>query len=501
MSKKNILLLLFYIVINTVYAQIAQPIRVEYPIDEEYQHKVFSFEKTKRAVASFMTHDKKNNLYYLNLDLLDQDLQIFKRNQLSFPEKFSEISSFPTEDNLNVLIYNTSDGEYELMTFNLDDLKYQTKKGVLEKKYNLIEMIVLNNKAFISGYHKKKHQLFIVDLMTGSQQTVSANDMTEEKIVYNDYEIVQTPTGKELAFKYSVCEKANCDHYVLRFDLDGKQIGNLFFIPQSDPEKSFQTVTLSKVENSYLVTGTFTTSKKNFSNGIYFSKFTESKADFIKFYNFVDIKSITGRLSEKQQDKLERKKEAKEENGDELYLNYNVTVHDIGKINDEYIFIGEFYYPTYRTEYYSSYVNGSYVTRSRRVFDGYQYSHAMIAAFDKAGNMLWDNSFEMWLNYKPYKVKQYIRSVYDGETVDLIYITGSSIKSTSFHKGQVVKSSNVDFIKTDDQNDEIKSTYSSNITWWYGRCYTSYGSQVIKNKENEAGKRKRDVFFINKITY
>ncbi len=495
--KKNLLLSLFCLLINIGYSQVAQPIRVEYPIEEEYRHKVFSFEKTKRAIVSFMTHDKKNKLYYLNLDLMDQDLQLFKRNQISFPENFSEFATYATEDNLNVFIYNTSEGEYELMTFNLDDLKYKTQKGTLEKKFNMHELIVLNNNAFISGYHKKNHQLFIIDLTTGAQQTMSAHDMTEEKIVYQDYEMIQTPNGKELAFKYSVCTKANCDHYVLRFDQNGKQLGKLFFIPQSDPDKSFQTVTMSKTEDSYLVTGTFTTSKKNFANGIYFSKFTESKADFIKFYNFLDIKSITGRLSEKQQDKLDKKKEAKEEDGKELFLNYNVTVHDIGKVNDEYIFVGEFYYPTYRTEYYSSYVNGSYVTNSRRVFDGYQYSHAMIAAFDKAGNMLWDNSFEMWLNYKPFSVKQYIRCVYDGENVDLIYITGSSIKSTSFNKGQVVKSSNVDFIKTDDQNDEIRRTYSSNISWWYGRNCTSQGKQVIKTNNNAPGKSKRGVFVIN----
>src|SRR5688572_18206957 len=121
-------------------------------------------------------------------------------------------------------------------------------------------------------------------------------------------------------------------------------------------------------------------------------------------------------MNEKQQEKIEKKKEKKEASGEELNLSFYVTVHDITVKDGEYFFLGEFYYPTYRTESYTTMgANGTMVTHYRRVFDGYQYSHASVAGFDMSGKLLWSNTFEMWLNYKPFKVKQFIRMTQEEE--------------------------------------------------------------------------------------
>ena len=62
---------------------------------------------------------------------------------------------------------------------------------------------------------------------------------------------------------------------------------------------------------------------------------------------------------------------------------------------------GEFYYPTYRTEC-TSYTdaNGNTRTSCRQVFDGYQYTHAAIAAFDEKGNKKYKDDYKLGTRIK-----------------------------------------------------------------------------------------------------
>jgi hypothetical protein len=68
--------------------------------------------------------------------------------------------------------------------------------------------------------------------------------------------------------------------------------------------------------------------------------------------------------------------------------------------------------------------------------------------------------------------------------------------------GEVVDDRIVEMIAKTSENDENKWTYSA-LTYWYDNFFLVSGSQIIKNIEEkeERGKRKRQVYFINKISY
>ena len=184
-----------------------------------------------------------------------------------------------------------------------------------------------------------------------------------------------------------------------------------------------------------------------------------------------------------------------------MKLNYRMVIHNIIEKEEEYIFIGEAYYPTYRTESYTTFVNGVSSTQTRQVFDGYQYTHAAIASFDQKGNMNWSNTFEMWLDYKPYSAKEFITvSTYDNK-VSMIYINGSVIKSTSFKDGQAVTDKNIEIVNTGDENDKLKWTTSAETDYWYDDNFIASGFQKIINSKERIGNKRRKVFFLNKIEY
>ena len=112
----------------------------------------------------------------------------------------------------------------------------------------------------------------------------------------------------------------------------------------------------------------------------------------------------------------------KEAKGKKLRYNYNLITHDIIEMNEQYVLVGEAYYATYRTEtYYTTDSKGNMVMQTRTVFDGFQYSHAVVAGFDKKGNKLWDNTFEMWLSHKPYFAKKYITVSTTDDKINLLF--------------------------------------------------------------------------------
>ena len=259
-------------------------------------------------------------------------------------------------------------------------------------------------------------------------------------------------------------------------------------------------------DGKYVITGTYSSNNSTTSEGMYFSIVNNGAIELIKFYNFLDLDNFTNYLSEKAQNKIEAKKKRKEKKGKEYNLQYLLAPHNVILVDDGYIYLAEAYYPTYRTEYYTTttVVNGvsSTVTRSSTVFDGYQYTHAFLAKFNKDGQKQWDQSFPMQLTYKTYSVKRFI-NIADNQqnSIKLVFSNGKNIYSKKFSfDGEVLQDKESSELETEISGDKTKRSYSS-MRYWYDDYFLAYGTQVIKNTENSKVDRKRKVFFVNKLKY
>jgi hypothetical protein len=173
-------------------------------------------------------------------------------------------------------------------------------------------------------------------------------------------------------------------------------------------------------------------------------------------------------------------------------------------VNEDFIYIGEAYYATYRTETRTttSYVNGKPVTTTTyvQVFDGYQYTHAFIAKFDKNGNLIWDQTFPMWLAQKPMTVRRFIHVADQQQNnLKLVYANSNRITSKVFDfDGNVLSDKQSEPIETNSENDKTRLSYAE-IIHWYDNYFLSYGIQRIINRKDKDVERKRTVFFFNKI--
>lgn len=136
------------------------------------------------------------------------------------------------------------------------------------------------------------------------------------------------------------------------------------------------------------------------------------------------------------------------------------------------------------------------------VFDGYQDTHAVITKFDTEGNLVWDETFELWQACKPYYPKKLISVAGTTQnTVKLVFASRNKINSKSISfEGETLVDATSDELETKYDTDKTKWSLSE-IDYWYDNYFMSYGMQKIKNKDEKGVKKKRKVYFVSKIAF
>jgi hypothetical protein len=249
-------------------------------------------------------------------------------------------------------------------------------------------------------------------------------------------------------------------------------------------------------KSKYIYSGTYTknvrTKLASAAQGIFFAESDVSTLKYVKFTNFLDLQNFVEFLPKKTQDRIERRKERAADEGRELAYNYLMTIHPIVSTADGYFLVGEAFYPEYHTETY--YVNGK--PQTRRVFDGYQYTHAIVVKFDINGERKMDQCLGMRLVDLPMTIVHNISlNVSVANQVTLSYANDRYLVSKTFsHAGIEIDKKQTEVISTGDEDEKIRQS-TATMRHWYGPYFVAYGFQTIK----KSGSGKRRVFYINKL--
>lgn len=262
------------------------------------------------------------------------------------------------------------------------------------------------------------------------------------------------------------------------------------------------------------------------SQGLYISKIVNDELVFTRYHSFTDFKNFFNYMNERQQEKMERRIRKKKEDGDDVKLNYRLLVHDIVPKDNNFLLVAEVFFPEYRYQnpnmmggygyggfmgypfgmgLYNPYLwNPMYGGRgfNQQVFDGFTYTHAIIADVDQNGSLLWDNSIS-FDNVKSMELKEKIKvqSEVDG-TTQLVYSHDGAIRSKIIRKNQVVDSDRVIPNSTNVEGDKVRKTSTDDIDYWYDHYYLAWGDQRIVNAAGDVQTRgRRNVFYLNKISF
>jgi len=481
------ILLLGTIFLNT-YTSFAQTgtDRLELDLKDDFENqKVLALQEKGLLIQSTATKATKGQLEIKN-DFYDTNLNLLKSESMFVKERTQIIDSYQNNGVNYSLIRNRRD----YVAILTSDINTKSVKKV-ESKYTdegtLTEMKVYNGKAIFKSEVNKQNKIVIIDLTTGTAQEVAFKfgDFRRTDIQIEDFQVLD---NEVLVFVNAKNNRKSSDLYIASLDLHGVQKD--FYKVTDNIEEKLIEVAATKIGSKYILTGTYSKTASNMSQGLFMAEVDNKNLNFIKFYNFIDLKNFTNYMSEKQQRKVERKSENAADRNRELLLNYFIENHPVKVTDDGYIFLGEAFYPTYIIHHNG---NSSYTQ-----FDGYYYTHAVIAKFSKTGDMIWDNSFEIKPGYKPMIIKRFISMNESNDAIDLSFGNLEEIvyKKVDAGNGKTLINDSTEIIDTKLQGDKIRKSFSE-VNHWYDDYFLAFGNQTISNNQQD---RRRKIFFVNKLT-
>jgi hypothetical protein len=352
---------------------------------------------------------------------------------------------------------------------------------------------VLSNTAYIGGLVRYRPVVIAFNFFDKRSRVLPA--MYEPNSELNELDINNNDNVIDVVMFNAGRRKSNL--LIKSFDYGGRLLRNM--VVQSNREKSLQTGKISKLndEEQFLI-GNYSIRNSPYSQGMYMAKFNGDQQEYINYYKFNDFENFFNFMKPKRKARVKNRIVKKREKGKEYQLRYRVLLHDIIEKDNQYILIGEAFYPQYRSS--SAYGSLSARGYSDRIFDGYKYTHAVVCGFDKEGNLLWDNCFEIQ-DYTSFTLEQVVKVAVDEDKIVLVYPQEETLNTKLIKGNEVVKGKESYPIKTNFAGDKILNSEDANVSEWYDKYFITWGHQEISNNKDAGVKNNRKVFYLNKITY
>jgi hypothetical protein len=175
-------------------------------------------------------------------------------------------------------------------------------------------------------------------------------------------------------------------------------------------------------------------------------------------------------------------------------------MHDLLVNDGQFIITSEAYSPEYHTYTQMSYdYYGRAFPTSYQVFDGFRYSHAFVAGFDSAGNMLWNNGMEMRDILTKYLNRKLNCQFENNNEIVLFYNANNKVAFKTIKGNTIVENTSYTTLVPKRSTDQPYDEYLGTIEYWYDDYFIATGYQTIRNNSLESSKR--NVFYISKMAF
>jgi hypothetical protein len=440
---------------------------------------------------------------------------------------------------LNLLFSRYKSNNYYIVRINPQD-------GILEKfqifsveKMEISNFKALNQSLFIGGIVNNSPVILFTNLSEKRTRILPSVVSGQAEIQSMDLDTLQ----QQINVVYSVGKKAKTYQLILKsFDEDGNQLGSISMNPseeyaQMNAKSTQLNDSLQVVVGTYGHKASIGSSRGPSSQGLYFSSYLDGDLQDSKFHSFTQFNNFFNFLGDKQKNKQEKKIKNKEDKGEEFRLDYRLLMHEIIKKGDHYIVVAEAFYPDYKyinnspfignfgmlggglfspwnmlynpyhwgygyyglyspfSSYYSPWgYRGFNSFGNNQQFDGWIYTHAVIAELDEKGNLLWDQSIDL-NNIKEDKLIQKIKTSLNGDALTLTYQRGNNIISKYISAQGGTGEEKIQELSSQNEGDKIRRQEKSDLHYWYNNNFIASGNQIINNSEEG----RRSVYFLTKI--
>ncbi len=419
---------------------------------------------------TFMGWDYSDEYFYLlfsSAQYRPEEFTIYKIDSSNGEVEAIELTTvFPIELSHFEVVNNTVvfGGQTRMkpavLTFNLDERKPRVIPGVYEQNSHILDIFINDEQGVFT--------VAMMEKTTQNNFTVSVRTFTTDNILVQN-NILQPGERR-----------------------------NLIDAAPTDFSTGFQ-----------YVTGAFSLKSRDYSQGLYLSKFRNGRQQFIKYYNYGDLTNFFDYMKKNRRKRVKDRISKKKSKGKNKKFNYRLLVHEIIPRGNQYIMVGEAYYPRYSSYRstmmpYTPNMYGSNYNQTR-VYNnviGYKYTHAIVVSFDQNGNILWDHSFPIDDVFLPHLEELVAVNIF-GDKIELSYLEENEIRSKVISGNEVIEGETFTPVSLDSEDDEFvrRDPEVEGLEKWYGDVLYAYGQQEIQHGSGGFLKNRRKVFYINKVRH
>ena len=404
-----------------------------------------------------------------------------ENGQLYFLLRYQDFS----KNNFELFAIDQSNGNF---------LKYSIRNFI---PFTPSEFQVTKNAAIIGGYYNQVPVVLYYSFQSEKSRVLPG-------LLNENGELTQVKVNPDGTFDVLISArnyKGQQTVWIKNYDNEGNLQSN-YSLEAEDSKHLIFARSIKTSNNMQLVAGVFGSRNSLYSRGLFLASIDPSGMQQVRYYNYGDLENFFKYMKAKREQRVKERIERRKVKGKRTRFSYRFLVHEIVPYKNQYVLLGEAFYPKYVSTsnsygaFFSPNVAYNNYIRDGRIFDGYHYTHAVVMGFDQNGRLLWDNSFEI-NDVKTYTLEQFVKLEVQEDKIALLYLFDNELRTKIIKDNQVLEGKTFEGIKANEA-DLIakKETGSNRLDYWYSNYFFAYGIQEISNPIS--GKRR--VFFINKIT-
>ena len=323
------------------YAQESQKERIEFQESTIKYYSCITFGTDgmllKTLDESAQTSGKIDNYTYVKYDTA---FHIINKTNVVLPARKSNYIDYTNSQNHYSLAVQTS-GTYTLTIINARTLNTKTIHGKLPKSTVIQSIRAVGDYVYFQGFTKELPILLAQNIRT--EEFIFGKIIPLSK---RNFSIISFEINEESGEAYLFTKDVLKNDRLIKFYIykDGQKTFETV-VKSNEPDKYIVSAFASKLhDNSYILSGTYGNTSRNTTTsvGIFISKLTANGTiEFTKYINYLDINQFTSYLSEKRQEKIEKKQERLNNRSKELEINYLMIPHKIIEENNTFALVGE----------------------------------------------------------------------------------------------------------------------------------------------------------------
>ena len=421
------------------------------------------------------------------------DLEFVSEKELSL-ESHLNLKDFIVEDSILYLAFTHNGGgiftiaKYDVLKDEIKEFTGEFPKGTQVKDFK-----ILNGLFYFVCSVSEKYNMTIVNL---ERQEITIQSLNFEDILprvrsISNFQVMENTDELTLSVDFRESAREIKTHFVI---LNEKaEITSHYDLTQSEGKYIMSSNAIKTGDKSYIITGDYSLSESLIvSNGLFITVINAGNIEKSNFYNFTELKNFFTSVSERFQTRIEQRKERAAENGREYSVSYLAITHDISKIDEDYFFLIELYYPLMAI---SSSTTSTMSTASQ---NGLQYTHAYLMRFDKEANIVWDQSIRMDYTLSSNYAKKIMNvSKTSQGNYCLVFNDVDGLKSKTIDKNGNTIEELSSVINETTEGRKNTTDADESLNYWYDSYFLQSGYFMKNINENERILRR--VFSVNKI--